>query len=207
MEEGATATTAPWTKGGVVSFTPYYAAPEQLDPRFGPTGPWTDVYGFALVFVEVLSGKQPVSGPDVISVVAQVLNAAQRPTPRTLGVTVPDAVEAVFTRAFAMDPKTRFPDAGAFWDALTGAARLGATGRHEGGGMASAGWLSPQYTVPMAQVAGPSPTADTLREPSAPHWSNPPVPVKRRGWKVAAWVFFLFVLASAGAYAVFVYAR
>jgi len=251
MEEGATAANAPWTKGGVVSFTPYYAAPEQLDPRFGPTGPWTDVYGFALVLGEVLSGKQPVRGPDVISVVAQVLNAAERPTPRALGVMVPDAVEGAFTRALALDPKRRFADVGAFWDALTGASRLGTSGRHSDGSNPAPGWVSPPRTAPMPQVPGPAasaskipaavsatvemkpvppvesprplglayptpgiplpvtaPSSDRSQQPSAPHIPSPPAPTKRRRWKVAILAFFVIaLLASAGAYAAFEYAR
>jgi eukaryotic-like serine/threonine-protein kinase len=158
MEEGATAHSAPWTKGGAVSFTPYYAAPEQLDPRFGPTGPWTDVYGFALVMVEVISGKRPMRGPDVVSVIAQATNPAQRPTPRALGVAVPDAVEAAFAKALALAPKARFPEMGAFWDALTAATKLGqsTSGRHSDGALAAASFTSPKHTVPMAGVTSPS---------------------------------------------------
>ena len=191
MEEGATAHSAPWTKGGAVSFTPYYAAPEQLDPRFGPTGPWTDVYGFALVMGEVLSGKRPMRGPDVVSVIAQATNPTKRPTPRSLGVAVPEPVEAAFKKALALAPKARFPDMGAFWDALTRAASLGTSGRHPDGAAAAASWVSPQHTVPMTSVlglsgAGHAPIsatmemnrADVVEQPPSPHLARlaPPTP-------------------------------
>jgi serine/threonine protein kinase len=42
-----------------MSFTPQYAAPEQFNPVLGATGPWTDVFALALVFVEVVTGRLP----------------------------------------------------------------------------------------------------------------------------------------------------
>jgi eukaryotic-like serine/threonine-protein kinase len=123
MEEGATAANALLTRGGGSAFTPYYAAPEQIDPRLGPTGPWTDVYGFALLLVEMLADKAPLRGNDVVAVVGQITDVSRRPTPRALGVPVTDAVEALFLRALTVDPKARFADMGAFWEALNGAVR------------------------------------------------------------------------------------
>jgi len=108
MEEGATAANAPLTRGGLSVFTPYYAAPEQVDPRLGPTGPWTDVYAFALVLVEMLADKAPLRGIDVLSVLSQIADASSRPTPRALGVQVSDTVETLFLRALTVDPKARF---------------------------------------------------------------------------------------------------
>jgi serine/threonine-protein kinase len=214
IEEGATAATAQRTKGGVASFTPYYAAPEQIDPRFGPTGPWTDVYGFALVMSEALSGKQPVRGPDVIHVVAQVLNPAQRPTPRALGVMVPDAMEAAFARALALDPKARFPEMGVFWEALAGAARLATSWRPSEGSMAALGWVSPPKTAPMPRVSGPGgapsgTSRSTVAPAISPSQGQPPgPPLVRRAWKGVVALTLVFVLvAIAGVYALLEYAR
>jgi eukaryotic-like serine/threonine-protein kinase len=218
MEEGATAHSAPWTKGGSVSFTPYYAAPEQLDPRFGPTGPWTDVYGFALVMVEVLSGKRPMRGPDVVSVIAQATNPAQRPTPRSLGVMVPDAVEAAFAKALSLAPKARFAEMGAFWDALTAAAKLGlsTSGRPSDAASAAASFMSPKHTVPMAGVAASSsaghaaipatmemksppqsgPPSSDPKPPAAARASSPPAPRSLRKWIVLAGTTLLLAAAA-----------
>jgi serine/threonine protein kinase len=126
MEEGATAANAPLTRGGLSVFTPYYAAPEQVDPRLGPTGPWTDVYAFALVLVEMLADKAPLRGIDVLSVLSQIADASSRPTPRALGVQVSDTVETLFLRALTVDPKARFGDLGSFWEGLEAAVRLSA---------------------------------------------------------------------------------
>src|SRR5262249_57614563 len=67
---------------GFVSFTPYYAAPEQLDTRLGQTGLHTDVYSFALVCVEVLTGRPPVDGSELIQLVVEATAPARRPPPR-----------------------------------------------------------------------------------------------------------------------------
>jgi eukaryotic-like serine/threonine-protein kinase len=162
MDAGATAANAQHTTGGPGSFTPYYAAPEQLDPRLGRTGPWTDVYGFALVLSETLSDRAPISGTDLVSVITQSTDSARRPTPRFLGATTPDAVETAFQKALAIDPKARFADVGTFWEALMTAGRLGVTGRP--------GWVAPSgATVPLATPFGGH---SSVKIEAAPH--SPP---------------------------------
>jgi serine/threonine protein kinase len=123
MREGATAGGSPVQTTGFLSFTPMYAAPEQLDSRLGPTGPWTDVYGFALVVTEVLTDRAPFDGDDVTTILKAALDTHRRPSPRARGANVTDAVEGVIARALAVDPKVRFTDAGEMWRALEHAAR------------------------------------------------------------------------------------
>ena len=106
-------------------FTPAYGAPEQWNPKaYGETGPWTDVWGLALVMVEALSGRHALDGSRE-EVRRLALDEARRPTPRRFGVTVTDAVEAVFARALAVEPSARYPEAGAFYRALRAAAAQG----------------------------------------------------------------------------------
>ncbi len=106
------------------AFTPAYGAPEQWIPKtYGQTGPWTDVWGLALTVVETLCGHVPIEG-EVAAMMGSALNPARRPTPRAEGVAVTDDVEAVFTQALAVDPRERFHDVGAFWNALSLAAGL-----------------------------------------------------------------------------------
>jgi len=101
-----------------VPFTPAYAAPEQWFPkRYGQSGPWTDVWGLALCAVESMSGKPAIDG-DHSAMMGTAVDEKRRPTPREEGATVSDKVEAVFKRALAVDPRDRFHDVGAFWDAL-----------------------------------------------------------------------------------------
>ncbi len=110
------------THSALSSFTPAYGAPEQWVPkRYGQSGPWTDVWGLALTMVELLAGRTVIDG-DHAGMMGTVLDQNRRPTPRSEGVEVPDAVEEVFRRALAVDPRERYPDAGKFWNALCSAA-------------------------------------------------------------------------------------
>jgi serine/threonine-protein kinase len=104
------------------SFTPKYAAPEQWLPRLGGTGSWTDVHAWALVIVELLSGKAPFEGKEAAQFMAACLDPL-RPTPRNLGVAVTDEVELVFSRALALEPRERFRRIPDFWNALCHASR------------------------------------------------------------------------------------
>jgi serine/threonine-protein kinase len=105
-------------QGGISAFTPAYGAPEQwLPKRYGQTGPWTDVWGFALCLVEALTGQTPFDG-DAMTTMAACIDETRRPTPRTLGVSVPDGVERAILRALAVDPRERFHDIGTFWDEI-----------------------------------------------------------------------------------------
>jgi eukaryotic-like serine/threonine-protein kinase len=103
-------------------FTRAYAAPEQWSPALGRTGPWTDVFALALVCAELLSGARALSG-DEAEIVGACLDQARRPTPRQLGASTSDQVEAVFRRALGVSPGERFPDARSFWTALSAAAQ------------------------------------------------------------------------------------
>jgi eukaryotic-like serine/threonine-protein kinase len=110
------------TTGALAAFTLGYCAPEQASRSLGPSGPWTDVYAFALVCVEMLAGEKILPVLQAGAVAARVEDDARRPSPRALGVDVTDAVEAVFARALARDPDARFPSLFPFWAALESAA-------------------------------------------------------------------------------------
>jgi serine/threonine protein kinase len=114
------------TGASLQAFTPRYGAPEQFDRRFGATGPWTDVFALALIVVEVVSGKSALEG-DTPQLFVASSNIQHRPTLRANGVDEGAAVEAVFSRALAVDPKERYASATAFWSALVHAATTGDT--------------------------------------------------------------------------------
>lgn len=113
------------TAGHVTSFTPLYGAPEQFNRAYGATGPWTDVFALALVFVEVLTGKEPMAGDTIVELAHTSADPARRPSPRSLGVVLPDEIEGVFLRALAVKPEDRYQTAGDFWAALSGVAGVG----------------------------------------------------------------------------------
>jgi len=107
--------------GSIAAFTPAYGAPEQwLPKRYGQTGPWTDVWGFALCATELLTGTTPFQG-DAPAVMGACINEQERPTPGSFGVKLPDRVEAAFRKALAVDPVQRYQDMGEFWDEIEAA--------------------------------------------------------------------------------------
>jgi formylglycine-generating enzyme required for sulfatase activity len=109
------------TQGVVSSFTPAYGAPEQFSRTHGATGPWTDVFAIALIFTELVTQVAPLQGEDLTQLAFCSMDPKRRPTPRTYGANVPDAVEAVLRRALAVAPDERFRSMAELWDALRSA--------------------------------------------------------------------------------------
>jgi eukaryotic-like serine/threonine-protein kinase len=118
------------TMGNVRMFAPAYGAPEQFDENVGPIGPWTDVYAVALVTMETLRDHTVMEGEHIGEFAMKALDPDNRPTPRSLGISVGDEVESVFARATALDPKGRPRDAGELWGMLKHAVSVdGQSGR------------------------------------------------------------------------------
>jgi serine/threonine protein kinase len=112
-------------RGGeeILAFSPQYAAPEQFDPKLGGTGPWTDVFAFALVLLEVVSGKPALRGDGYFQHMMAALDPDQRPTFRGWGVNASIDEEEVLARALAREPAQRFQSVTEMWEALTRAVR------------------------------------------------------------------------------------
>jgi eukaryotic-like serine/threonine-protein kinase len=153
------------------SFTPAYGAPEQWAPkRFGATGPWTDVWGFALTMVEVLAGGPAIDG-DTYAMRRLALDEKRRPTPRALGATVADEVENVFNQALAVDPRKRTRDLETFWTdlerALGVAPSFGARDYRREDEGAAAPEVSPAAAAFSAAVKASSPVPQPQPAPPA----------------------------------------
>jgi serine/threonine-protein kinase len=110
------------TLGQIRMFTPAYAAPEQFHDALGAIGPYTDVYSFAVLVVELLADRTPIEGEHIGEYADKALDPGRRPTPRSMGVHIGDAVEAVLARAVTVDPSQRPRDIGEFWGMLKNAA-------------------------------------------------------------------------------------
>ena len=108
---------------GLHMLFPAYAAPEQLLRTLGATGPSSDVYSFALVFLEVLSDRRVIDETTFVATVDRVLDPKVRPSALAHGVKVSEAVEAVLAKAFALDPAQRHASVTALFIALQEAAR------------------------------------------------------------------------------------
>ena len=128
------------TIGQIRMFTPAYAAPEQFHDTLGPIGPYTDVYSFAVMLVELLADRTPIDGEHIGDFADRAIDPSRRPTPRSMGITVGDAVEAVIARAVTVDPTQRPCDIGEFWGMLKNAATRDAK---QGRGAGEVGFPSP----------------------------------------------------------------
>jgi serine/threonine protein kinase len=171
------------------AYTAAYAAPEQVTR--GRTGPWTDVHGLALLFLEVLTGKAPYAADYPLEAAV----SAERPTPRALGAEVSETLERAIARALSLKPAARHPNARVFIAEMDEA--LG----------------EPQDRAAVASARSPMERAARRSEPvvanapTEPHTgmqmarSAPPLlpkPRSRRTWGIAA-LAGVVALAVAGA--------
>jgi serine/threonine protein kinase len=111
------------TLGHIRIFSPAYAAPEQFEDKIGKIGPWTDVYALTLVLLEALRDKGVNDGEHLGEFAMRALDEDHRPTPRSLGVSVGDEVEALLARAVSLSIAERPQDAGELWGMLKHAVR------------------------------------------------------------------------------------
>ena len=110
----------------ITFLTPEYAAPEQFMGYEHLVGPWTDVFSMALVLVEMmLGGGQVMPGDDFEALRDACLDEERRPTPRSFGLDVSDAVEMVFLRALEIDVHRRYNSGAHFMGALSRALETG----------------------------------------------------------------------------------
>jgi formylglycine-generating enzyme required for sulfatase activity/serine/threonine protein kinase len=165
------------TQGVVSSFTPAYGAPEQFSRAQGATGPWTDVFALALIFTELLVQVPPLRGDDLTQLAVASMDPRRRPTPRTFGANVPDALEATLARALAVTPSERFQTIGEFWEALRGALSLDMPRGFMGGDSlrAGAGLATPRGLSAVPASLGESVPIPLVR--NAPSGASAPLPM------------------------------
>ena len=102
-----------------------YASPEQL--RGGAVDSRSDVYSLGAVVFEMLAGRLPFTGPDVLAIVSAQLSSPV-PSLRALHADLPAWVDIVVARALARDPAERWPTIAAFGAAIRAGDGRGQTG-------------------------------------------------------------------------------
>jgi serine/threonine protein kinase len=109
------------TVGQIRIFAPAYGSPEQFDDSLGKVGAASDVYAFALILLEALRDRPVNDGTHLGEFAQRAIDPNQRPTPRALGIDVPDEVESIFARATRLQPRERWQSVAEFWNSLTNA--------------------------------------------------------------------------------------
>lgn len=110
------------TQAAYFAFSGAHAAPEQFDPKFGHTGPWTDTFSLARVAVAMLVGSATHHTKTLEQHLITAIRADPRPTPGSYGVMIDPRAEAVFRKALAVQPADRFQNAKELFSALRSAA-------------------------------------------------------------------------------------
>ena len=102
----------PLTRTGMVVGTAQYLSPEQAQGMVVTSA--SDVYSLGVVAYECLCGARPFDGASQVAIALAHINRPPPPLPSH----VPPAVRLLVERALAKDPADRFPDGGAFAEAI-----------------------------------------------------------------------------------------
>jgi eukaryotic-like serine/threonine-protein kinase len=128
----------PLTRTGMVVGTAQYLSPEQAQGMEVTAA--SDVYSLGVVAYECLAGVRPFDGASQVAIALAHINRPPPPLPRD----IPAPVRLLVERALAKDPADRFPDGGAFAEAVR---RIAA-----GGTLAAPAPVSAPLTAPTAVV-------------------------------------------------------
>ncbi|MCW8129866.1 MAG: protein kinase [Planctomycetota bacterium] len=98
------------TQSGVALGTPSYMPPEQARGEREKIGPRADIYSLGAILYEMLTGRPPFEGQQVMQVLYKVCHDDPRP-PRALNPKVSREAEAICLKAMEKDPARRYASA------------------------------------------------------------------------------------------------
>jgi eukaryotic-like serine/threonine-protein kinase len=165
--------TTPLTRTGMVVGTAQYLSPEQAQGMEVTAA--SDVYSLGVVGYECLTGARPFDGASQVAIALAHINRPPPPLPAQ----VPAAVRLLIERALAKDPADRFPDGGAFAEAIRRVAAGGTLAPVVGPGtrptqvVAGAGLADSRTQV--IPVTGPTAVAGAAGPGTAPSGPMPPL--------------------------------
>src|SRR5260221_4207220 len=97
------------TRAQMVVGTPEYMAPEQAAGKVDEIDHRSDQWSLACIAWEMLAGQQPFFGPDVNTILHQVMNGEPPPLGPKLAGFLPGEIERVLRRALSKRQQDRFP--------------------------------------------------------------------------------------------------
>jgi len=103
------------TASGHFFGSPSYMAPEQVSG--GEVTYRADLFSFAILAYEVITGRRPFEGDSITAVMYRVVNE-DPPPPRQWDFDLPASYDAIFRRALSKAPADRYPDAASLVAAL-----------------------------------------------------------------------------------------
>jgi len=103
------------TASGHFFGSPSYMAPEQVSG--GEVTNRADLFSFAILAYEVITGRRPFEGDSITAVMYRVVNE-DPPPPRQWDFDLPPSYDAIFRRALSKSPADRYPNAASLVAAL-----------------------------------------------------------------------------------------
>jgi serine/threonine protein kinase len=119
------ASTTKLTRAQMIVGTPEYMAPEQAAGKVDEIDHRSDQWSLSCIAWHMLVGRQPFVGPDVNTILHQVMNGEPPPLPPNMAGLLPGQVEQVLRRALSKRQQDRFPTITAFARAFEAAAPSG----------------------------------------------------------------------------------